>query len=166
MTPTIDALFQHLRWANDRVTDALRSANENPEALRLFAHVLAAEEVWLARIEGRTSRHAVWPALTLERCVTLSNENRAAFGALLARLGDEGLAREVSYRNSAGFIFTNTVQDVLLHVALHGHYHRGQIAARIRGAGHTPPYTDYIGFARREQEGGTLDAGRASRERG
>jgi uncharacterized damage-inducible protein DinB len=40
------------------------------------------------------------------------------------------------------------VGDMLLHVALHGAYHRGQIALLVRAGGSTPSPTDYIAFIR------------------
>ena len=58
------------------------------------------------------------------------------------------LAREVDYRNSAGQAFRNRVDDVLAHVALHGSYHRGQLALLARQGGGTPALTDYIAFVR------------------
>jgi uncharacterized damage-inducible protein DinB len=161
MNGVLEEMYSHLTWANARVLEALR-ATPDPEALRLFAHVLAAEEVWLARIEQRPARHAVWPSLSADDCATLAEDNDRSFHALLARgVGLDEL--EVRYTNSAGYSFHNSATEILTHVALHGHYHRGQIAQRLRGSGVTPPYTDFIGFARRAQEGGTEDAGRARR---
>ena len=154
-------MYAHLEWANARVLEALRLSPEG-ESHRLFAHVLAAEALWIARIHGRASKHAVWPTLSLDECEALARENARAFDALLERgtLLDQD---EVRYTNSAGFAFHNSATEILTHVALHGHYHRGQIARELRGANLTPPYTDFIGFARRAQEGGTQDAGRARR---
>ena len=54
------------------------------------------------------------------------------------------LAEAVGYRNSQGEYWTSTVGDILTHVALHGAYHRAQIATAIREAGGTPAYTDFI----------------------
>ncbi|HEU5359182.1 MAG TPA: DinB family protein, partial [Gemmatimonadales bacterium] len=54
----------------------------------------------------------------------------------------------VTYRNSAGLEFTSTVEDILLHVALHGAYHRGQVARALREGGAVPNATDYIAFIR------------------
>ena len=55
-------LIAHLAWADDRVLASLRSATAPDAAcLELFAHVLAAEHVWLARLQGETPRHVVWP---------------------------------------------------------------------------------------------------------
>ena len=161
MTDVLHEMFEHLSWANARVLDALRQTPER-EAVRLFAHVLAAEALWIARIEGRPSAHAVWPELALDECESLGRENARSFCALQAR-GAELDTVDVRYTNSAGYAFHNTATEILTHVALHGHYHRGQIARDLRGANIAPPYTDFIGFARRSQEGGTQDAGRARR---
>ncbi|MGH9479278.1 MAG: DinB family protein [Terriglobales bacterium] len=38
--------------------------------------------------------------------------------------------------------------DILMHVALHSGYHRGQIAADMRSGGLEPAYTDYIHWRR------------------
>jgi uncharacterized damage-inducible protein DinB len=37
---------------------------------------------------------------------------------------------------------------MLTHVAMHGSYHRGQIAAALRAGGDIPSPTDYIAFVR------------------
>ncbi|HYJ78559.1 MAG TPA: DinB family protein [Longimicrobiaceae bacterium] len=58
------------------------------------------------------------------------------------------LDREVPYINSAGQGFQSTIGDILLHVALHGAYHRGQVAAAVRARGGAPVPTDYIAFVR------------------
>ena len=56
MLEVIATLFEHLRWADQRALAALRASNGHPtQARELFAHVLGAEEVWLARLEGRTA---------------------------------------------------------------------------------------------------------------
>ena len=159
-------MFQHVEWANTVVLDALRAQPEpDADAVRLFAHILGAEEVWLSRIDHRASRQAVWPSLSLSECAALARENRAAFVALLERIEDSDLERRVRYSNSAGFEFENTLGDILTHAALHGSYHRGQIARQLRASGTAPPYTDFIAFVRRDQPGGTLDAGRVAETR-
>lgn len=142
-------LFQHLEWADVRVLESLRSAhNPQKRAQELYAHILGSEHTWLSRINGTTRRVEVWPVLTLDECERLSTENIAAFGDMVLRLTPDLLEKPVTYRNSAGDQFTSTVEDMLTHVAMHGSYHRGQIAALLRAGGDTPSPTDYIAFAR------------------
>ncbi|MDF1506258.1 DinB family protein, partial [Roseisolibacter sp. H3M3-2] len=70
----------------------------------------------------------------------------AALRALAARAaaGDaDGLARVVEYRTTAGDARRSTVGQILSHVALHGAYHRGQVAMLVRDGGGAPSSTDY-----------------------
>ena len=157
--PSFSRLVDHLAWADDRVLASLRSATApDPSCLELFAHVLAAEHVWLARLKGETPRHTVWPALSLEACAGLVQANQRELTAYVGALAPSDLARGVTYRNSAGQEFTSTIEDILLHVCLHGSYHRGQIAWALRKGGGVPMATDYIAFVR-GAPAATRDAG-------
>ena len=151
MSATLSALLDHLAWADARVLAGLRdSPGSDPRALELFAHGRGAAHGWLMRRRGEESRVEVWPTLTLEACGILAGENAAELRAVLdaAAADDDGLQREVSYVNSAGRAFRSTVADILLHVALHGSYHRGQVALLVRQSGGVPASTDYIALAR------------------
>lgn len=142
-------MFDHMEWADRKVLDSLRSAQNPPaKALEIYAHVLGSEHVWLSRIQGKPGAVAVWPTLTLDQCETLARENSESLKRLVASTTPDSLEREISYRNSAGASFTSTLGDILTHVALHGSYHRGQVAALLRAAGETPAPTDYIAFTR------------------
>ena len=145
----LHSLFAHVAWANARVLEALRiSPGNDRQALDFFAHILAAEHVWLARVEGRSPKVAVWPALSLEECTALSHENAREYARLLERESDESLERDIAYTNSAGAAFTSRLIDILAHVALHSAYHRGQVALMIRRGDGTPAPTDFIAFVR------------------
>ena len=142
-------LYDHLYWADRKVLESLRAArNLPPTAMALYAHVLGAEHVWLSRIHGEAAAVEVWPSITLDECEVLAANNRAAFEKIVKTLTPALLAKEIAYRNSAGASFVSTMEDILTHVALHGSYHRGQVAASLRSAGETPTPTDFIVFAR------------------
>jgi uncharacterized damage-inducible protein DinB len=144
----IRSLLDHMAWADDRVLESLRQPAVPQRALDLYAHVLGAEHVWLARLEQRAPAVAVWPAMTLEECERLARENRDAFRGYADRLTSDDLRRPVHYRNSAGQEFDSAIEDILVHVAMHGSYHRGQVALLVRDAGAEPQPTDYIAFVR------------------
>jgi uncharacterized damage-inducible protein DinB len=149
MTAHIRRLYDHMMWADTRTLNALRAMHAAPlDALRLYAHLLAAEHVWISRIEGREPEMPVWPALGLDECAALSAKNHAAYALLAETLSRDELQRLVRYRNSKGDEFANTVEDIFMHVALHGAYHRGQVARIVRGEGGAPQATDYIFFIR------------------
>jgi uncharacterized damage-inducible protein DinB len=137
-------LCEYNGWANSETLSSLEGAGPAPERSRKFmAHVLAAEWLWLRRLKNG-KQIAVWPELTLEQCDVELQELSGAWGDYLDGLTPDQLDREISYTNSKGENWRSNVADVLMHVALHSAYHRGQIASDMRQAGHTPAYTDFI----------------------
>jgi uncharacterized damage-inducible protein DinB len=149
MPEPIRALFVHLRWADSRALAALRASNGQPtQARQLYAHVLGAEETWLARLEGRAPALPVWPDLDIEQCAAWTERTQRGLAAVVDALDADRLGDEVDYVNSAGQAFRSTVRDMLVHVALHGQYHRGQVALLLRASGFEPATTDYIAWTR------------------
>ena len=149
MIDALQRLYAHLRWADQRMLDSLRRADPPPQrALEIYAHILGAEHVWLARMQGTTARVAVWPVLSLDECAALATGTHDALAALLGTLDDNSVEQRVHYRNSAGDEFDSRLSDILLHVALHGTYHRGQVTYLVRAAGAVPATTDFIELAR------------------
>jgi uncharacterized damage-inducible protein DinB len=145
----LQRLVEHLDWADKRVLSALRSArNASPAAFRLYSHVLGAEHAWLARISGRGPGVAVWPDLSLDECEQLARENALELARVVDAMTAADRAKPIVYRNTSGKEFTTALEDILLHVALHGAYHRGQVAALLREGGDEPQATDYIVFTR------------------
>ena len=138
-----------MAWADRQTLAALcNSPAAQAEGLPLLAHLLAAEHVWLTRLEQRHPRHAVWPQLSADDCEQLAAENDAGYQALLARLDPNQLQAPLRYRNTRGQEFVTAVLDILTHVVMHGAYHRGQIAKCIGRSGGVPLNTDFITFAR------------------
>ena len=144
----IRSLLDHMAWADERVLESLRQPGVPQRALDLYAHVLGAEHVWLARLEQRAATVAVWPVIKLDDCARLARQNRDGFLAYADRLTSEDLRRPVRYRNSAGDEFDTPIEDILVHVAMHGSYHRGQVSLLVRDAGAEPQPTDFIAFVR------------------
>ena len=147
---TLPRIFVHMRWADTRAREALRDAPGAlvERALELYSHVLGAEHVWLTRLRGERQTVPVWPQLSLSEAEVLADEVHAGYDAYVAAIDFDELDRDVTYTNSAGQQFTSRVEDILVHVALHGSYHRGQVAMLIRDGGGTPASTDYIAFVR------------------
>jgi len=90
----------------------------------------------------------VWPALSLEQCVPHAEDIHAGYARLLKEMDAADLAGEIAYTNSAGQSFRSRLDDILLHVFLHGSYHRGQVALLLRQGKAEPAPTDYIAFVR------------------
>lgn len=139
-------MLEHNHWANHEVLRGLgRVPVDLPAARGLLAHILAAEELWLHRIGEVEQRPPVWPDWSLDECAARLAAMPPRWEAVLASLLVSASAeREVAYTNSKGEPWRSRVADILTHVLLHGSYHRGQIALRVREAGGDPVYTDFI----------------------
>ncbi len=147
----LERLFEHMAWADRRILDLLHASPgaRQPPVMRLFSHLLAAERVWLLRLRGEDSaQQPIWPEWRLEELSEAVARNTFEYARYLEALGEEDLATEVTYANSKGVVFRTAVLDILTHVAMHGSYHRGQIAAAVRESGEEPVNTDYITFVR------------------
>jgi len=145
-------MYEQLDWANKRILQTLQvrvGSNENQQICQLFSHILLAEKGWMTRLQGLDSTPIpLWSDLGLEACEKLIQENEKSYADFLNRIAQSDLDQTISYTNSKGQKFTNTIQDILIHVALHGQYHRGQINLRLRSVGSQPVNVDFITFVR------------------
>lgn len=146
----IRRLWKHASWADDVLLVALKKIPiaKAAAAVRESAHVLGAEEVWLARLEARDPTLPVWPETQRNDLGAVARVVHAAYDKYLAALRDPDLDRSVPYKNSLGRSFESRVADILMHVVLHGQYHRGKINLLLRQAESPPAPVDYIAFAR------------------
>lgn len=142
-------MFEHLHWANLRILQALEE-QPNDQAIRLFSHTLLAERVWLTRLVGKESKDLpIWSDLSLDNCRKLLEQNHNDFLQVI----QEEMDKFIRYKNSTGEEFSNTKEDILIHVALHGQYHRGQISLLLRQNAAQPIGTDYIIYKREKEKG-------------
>ncbi len=141
-----DRLPDYFHWANSRTLDSWRGLDPQPaEAARLMRHILAAEEIWVARLRGAVPRVAVWPEVEPEPFPDWIARNAECLRGFLA---SADLAAVIEYRTSTGALWRSRVADVLIHLPAHGNHHRGQIASIVKAAGGAPAMTDYVFFTR------------------
>lgn len=156
MKPLLARLVRHAAWANERALTSLRALSPPPDdALRLFAHVIAAERIYLARMRGEDPfPQDFWPDRSLAAVGAEAGETGRALADFVNARGEDELLRPVRYRNSKGEPYETPIHELLTHVALHGEHHRGQIARLVRAAGGEPAATDLIAFVREHPDGG------------
>lgn len=148
---TIKSMLAHLIWANGRILDALEeSKTSNKDLLKLVRHVAVAEQVWMSRLQGKSSaQYSLWEeAEDLEAIRKMFEHNAEQYNLYLEGLEESDLDRVIEYANQSGIPFRTSVRDILLQVLLHGQYHRGQINQKLRIESAQPVQVDYISFAR------------------
>jgi uncharacterized damage-inducible protein DinB len=150
---TLRTLMRYKAWANELVFAA---AAKLPEAelsaprkivfgslLRTLNHVYAMDEVWRAHLEGRPHGYTT---RNPEDCPQLPRlrDAQAGMDAWFVHYADS-LSREdeiVHFQFIGGGAGSMTRRDILLHVANHGTYHRGNVASMMYQASVAPPTTD------------------------
>lgn len=144
-------LHEFLRYtkkADEIIIEALSITGFSiPEANKLLSHVLSAQHIWTKRILGKKPIYAVWEMFRPEEFYSIHKTNTALLEDILM---NTELTTVINYSNSAGDTFSNTVEEILMHVCNHGTYHRGQLAKMLKQAGYVPPITDYIMLKRQE----------------
>ena len=149
MLAFIERLFRYDDWANREVVSALKELSTlPPRSLKILAHILSAERLWLERLRSEKQTYPVWPDFTIAQCEQEVEGLQQLWTVHLSTLHDEDLGRPVRYQNTKGETWTSQHLDILMHVVLHSAYHRGQIASDMRAAGYSPAYTDFIHAAR------------------
>ena len=142
-------LWEHSTWADELLWAALATQRlGSTDAWREYSHIIGAEEVWLARVEGRAARLPVWPEVDRDELRDSRRQVLAGYTRFLDSLSADSLDHDIHYTNTAGRAFSTRLVDILLHVALHGQYHRGKINLVLRQEGVEPVPTDYISFVR------------------
>ncbi len=156
----VRSLYEYNRWANARFLEILSGLAEErlgariessfPSILGTFAHIVAAEWIWLRRWSGENpSVFPEWlehPSLARLRAELETIE--AGRDAFLASLDEVDLQAPLDYTTMNGTPHRNRLLDLLLHVVNHSSYHRGQLTTMLRRVGATPVATDYVYFKR------------------
>lgn len=139
-------IFEHEHWANLKVLESIICASETPQrAIEIFSHTIAAQRIWLDRINGNVTELKVWEVFDKEIMLELLEINYADINKIIDTQEFEQL---IAYKTTTGQHFTSTINQILSHLALHASYHRGQVVLLLKGKVETLPATDYILYIR------------------
>jgi len=145
-------LFDYDRHANQLTLAAIAQANYPPDALRLMAHLLAAQQIWYSRCTGLPpAAIALWrnDAQPADISSQIIEDNFNAWKKLVDTLNDADFDKTITYKNSRGDSYNNLLSDICAHLINHGTHHRAQIGQQLKQAGtEILPVTDYIAFVR------------------
>jgi uncharacterized damage-inducible protein DinB len=116
-----------------------------PNIFATTAHLVGAEIIWQNRLEGHRVKAFPKPPTSmkgLHRQWLEVAERRQAF------LQANGPKSKFSYTMLDGSSSTSALQDIMVHVTSHAHFHRGQLASQFRMLGLKPPSAHAIGYFR------------------
>lgn len=140
-------MFEYTFHFNEMVINALLSSEVTlpQKSLKLINHTINAHEIWNHRIEEKPCSTTVWAMRDLTELKQINKNN---YNTSIEILESYDFSKALSYKNSKGDKYTNTVKDILFHIVNHSTYHRGQIATDCKEHGITPLVTDYIFYKR------------------
>lgn len=143
-------IFKYDFWANMKLIQSLKEQNINDESvLRLLSHMVIAELVWINRIKKLNYEGLkIWDLLSLDECEKIVKEVNAGYLEYINGLSEDDFNSMMTYKNTKGIEYENTIRETLTHVGFHSAYHRGQIAKEVRRLNKEPVLTDYIAFVR------------------
>src|ERR1051326_8336362 len=145
-------------WANTRIAAVLEKCKSElldaelkssfPSVRKTVHHIWDAELIWLARLENKK---LAWPptAQFVDPGITdFLNASRALFDLVNSK-NEEYFSSSTSFSDSKGNPFMMNNAGIIMHVANHSTFHRGQIITMLRelGLSEFPP-TDLIKFLR------------------
>jgi uncharacterized damage-inducible protein DinB len=132
---------------NEKLIDAFRHSGSqlSDKSQLLFSHILNAHHIWNSRILKEEPLLMPWDSLKLGKFDEVNEQNSKRTLEIISTVD---LSTPISYRNTKGEEFTNTVMDILFHVFNHSNYHRGQIAMDMKSSGLDPIVSDYIFYKR------------------
>ena len=139
-------LIEYTYIYNNRVIESLLLLNFPPEkSIQLINHTLNAHEIWNSRILEKEIKVGVWDIRNLSDLKEINHTNYLNSVSITESLDFNKI---LSYKNSKGVQFSNTIRDMLFHIVNHSTYHRGQIATDCKTHGISPLVTDYIFYKR------------------
>ena len=143
-------LINYDRYANLLITDVIRKSGDPSEPVRLMAHLLAAQQVWLARCyDESTAGFVLWPEGNADNFVATIDSNHRGWVNFLESLNPADFDKRIAYVNFKGEALENTLADILAHFINHGTHHRAQAGQYLKAPGaENLPVTDYIFYLR------------------
>ncbi|MFS8036927.1 DinB family protein [Xanthobacter sp. AM11] len=157
------SLAAYNAWANRRLHDAAAALGEAACARPAGAffgsltatlnHLVVTDRIWLARFAAQDEPQPALDTLlapTLAALAPLRLEQEARLAAFTATLDAQRLAAEISYANSSGRVFRQSLASALDHLFNHQTHHRGQAHALLTllGGREAAPCLDLIAFQR------------------
>jgi uncharacterized damage-inducible protein DinB len=141
-------LYAYNYWSNKRVLSAIQKQNvTDSKILQLMGHVLAAQYLWLHRIKGLPAPDVkLWGEYTLAKMLDMAEDVGKQWIEFVE--STDNFDRELTYRNYTNDLYTNNVENIMIHLVNHASYHRGQVVMLLRQKGYEPVNTDFITYDR------------------
>jgi len=151
---TLERVFSYKAKANGEILAAMRQFDEASPAkeiaVRVLSHTYAVDQIFAANLRraehGYTSPNpSLAPSLEeLSAAIKISDQWYIDY---VSRLDEAQLAERIDFTFTDGLPGRMSREEMLMHVTVHGEYHRGQISLIMMENSITPPgdgFTSYL----------------------
>jgi uncharacterized damage-inducible protein DinB len=148
-------VYGYNEWANGKLLDAAGGLSDEElnaieaaswgKLITELGHIAGAQVVWLHRWrEGQNPPPVtgIQDLQTMDEVRALYDRSHADLRSFVSELTDERLERPLRFRDSAGNESERPLWVLMIHVANHGTYHRGEIAGVLTDLGYSPGDVD------------------------
>ena len=149
-------LYRHMEWADSAVWKAVReceAAKSDAKLLVYLTHIHTVQQFFLRTWRGEPPPASLPTFEAAEPLLDWAHPYYDEVFSYLATFGTDRISEPVPLAWAARVEkmlgrapATTTIGDTILQVSLHTLYHRGQVNARLREVGGTPPLVDYIAW--------------------
>ncbi len=156
----VRVLYEYDAWATNRTLDTVSGLSDEIYGKDLksshggihgtLVHIYGADQIWLDRWNGlpTSALPTVDDIPTFASLKEHWSVYRNELGMFMQRLDDAHLQVPLTYKDTRGNQYTQTLYRQLLHRVNHASYHRGQVVTMLRQIGAKPQGTDLIAFYR------------------
>ena len=129
-------LLNYDQFANKIILKSIIDAGEPEQAVKLMAHLLAAQQIWLNRCKGlQAMGGALWPDWKADSFEQLIDDNHATWIDYINGLNEDDFQKIIAYKNSKGDSYENQLEGILAHLINQPTHHRAQAGQQLKFAG-------------------------------
>ena len=150
---TLERVFSYKAKANDQILAAMRQFDDASPAkeiaIRVLSHTYAVDRIFAANLRraehGYTSPNP-GQAPSLEELSAAIKTSDQWYIDYVSRLDEAQLAERIDFTFTDGLPGRMSREEMLMHVTVHGEYHRGQISLIMMENSITPPGDGFTSF--------------------
>jgi uncharacterized damage-inducible protein DinB/putative sterol carrier protein len=166
---TLERVFSYKAKANGDVLAAMRQFEEASPAkeiaVRVLSHTYVVDQIFAANLRraehGYTSPNRSH-ALSLEELSAAIETSDQWYLDYVSRLDEAQLAERIDFTFTDGLPGRMSREEMLMHVTVHGEYHRGQISLILMENSITPPGDGFTSYLHKAEASARRRASRSS----
>jgi uncharacterized damage-inducible protein DinB len=152
---SLASLFKYKAWANEELFAAVKTINDETHAteqhtcIRLLNHIYTVDRIFVGNLQrqahGFTATNTA-DTPTLDGLLAAVRTTDQWYVDYSSRLAANELNEAIEFTFTDGTPARMTREEMLLHVSLHGGYHRGAVGRILAQLGIAPPRDLLTGF--------------------